>query len=259
MSFAAVVKELLDLLAPPKCAGCGELCRGMLCPDCLPRVDLIEGPYCRHCGQPLPPSAHQWPVCGECRLRDALHLDGARSVAFHAGPLRNAVVAFKFQGMRELCQPLSEMLARRVLNEYARPHRLPFHELTAVVPVPLHPARRRWRGFDQARALSRPLARQAELALWGDVLLRVRNTAPQVSLTPAQRRDNVYGAFEARKPWKLKDATLLLVDDVYTTGATLWEAARALKLAGAGRVYGLTITRAAPDWYAPGFRKQEER
>ena len=253
VSFAAVVKDLLDLIAPPKCAGCGELSREIFCPACLPLVDLIDGPYCRHCGNPLPPSAHQWPVCGECRQRDRLHLDGARSAGFHEGPLRRAIIAFKFQGMRELGGPLSEMLARRLLNEYARPHRLPFHELTSIVPVPLHPARRRWRGFDQARVLSRGLAKETGIALWEDVLVRVRNTAPQVDLTPAQREENIKGAFEARKAWKLKDATLLLVDDVYTTGATLWEAARTLKRAGAGQVYGLTVTRATPDWYAPSF------
>ena len=113
----------------------------------------------------------------------------------------------------------------------------------------LHPVRKRWRGYDQAVLLSTELARGVGKPVWGDVLARVKNTAPQIDLTPSLRAENVRGAFEPRKTWKLAGTSLLIVDDVYTTGATLQEAAKALKSGGVKTVYALTITRHAPDWH----------
>jgi ComF family protein len=159
------------------------------------------------------------------------------------------VIEYKFEGRRGLCEPLGEMLVRRFRNEYARPHRLPFDEVAAVVPVSLHPARRKWRGFDQADLLAQEVARGCEKPLWEDVLERVKNTHPLVDMGPRERAEEMHEAFAAHKPWKLAGASLLLVDDVYTTGATMMAAARALRQGGAKRVYGLTIARALPEWY----------
>lgn len=170
-------------------------------------------------------------------------------MGLHTGPLRRAVIEYKFEGRRGLCEPLGEMLVRRFRNEYARPHRLPFDEVAAVVPVSLHPARRKWRGFDQADLLAQEVARGCEKPLWEDVLERVKNTHPLVDMGPRERAEEMHEAFAAHKPWKLAGASLLLVDDVYTTGATMMAAARALRQGGAKRVYGLTIARALPEWY----------
>lgn len=248
-----VARELLDLVVPPRCGGCGEISREVFCPTCAPEIELIDGPYCPACGHPHPPTAHGWPPCVDCRGRRRPALDGARSVGFHVGPLREAVIEFKFHNRRELTGALGAMLARRFDNEYARPHRLPFDEVDAIVPVVLHPARRKWRGYDQATLLARELAAAARKPLWEDVLVRVRDTKPQVELSATQRAENIRGAFEARKVWRLKGAALLLIDDVYTTGATLLEAARVLKRAGVGAAYGLTLTRTAPEWHPKSF------
>lgn len=245
--------EFLDLIAPPRCAGCEEFCKEPLCPSCVAKIEYVDGPYCRRCGAPYPKSAHGWPLCVECSERKRPALDGARSVGFHVGPLREMVLAFKFNNRRALAEPMGEMLARRFANEYARPHKLPFDDIDAIVPVVLHPARRSWRGFDQARLLCRELGRRSGKPVWEDVLVRVKNTAPQVELTGPQRAENMRGAFEARKPWRIKGMSLLIVDDVYTTGSTLYEAAKVLKRAGAASVYGLTVTRAAPEWHPGSF------
>jgi ComF family protein len=251
--LSQIAREVLGIFLPPHCAGCGAICRDVFCPTCLPELDALDGPYCPRCGHPHPPAAGGWPPCADCRPHPRPALDGARSVLFHLGPARQAVIGYKFEGCHELAAPLAGYLARRFLSELARPHHLPFDDVAAIIPVVLHPTRRAWRGFDQAGLLSAELARAVDKPLWPDVLARVRNTAPQLRLSPAEREANIHGAFEARKPWKLKGAAVLIVDDVYTTGATLREAARALKRGGAAAVYALTVTRAAPSWHPRAF------
>ncbi len=257
--FRRALDEILDLIAPRRCVGCGEPSRELFCATCEANVELIDGPQCPRCGHPHPPTAHAWPLCADCRQVEKIMLDGARSAGFHIGPLRQAVLDFKFKDRRSLAEPLGAMLARRFTNELARPHKLPFDEIDGIVPVILHPTRHRWRGFDQARLLSDELAKGCGKPVWDGVLERVKNTTPQIELTAQQRAQNMQGAFEARKTWKVDGASLLLIDDVYTTGVTLREAARALKEAGASSVYALTITRAAPDWHPKAFPSLEGR
>ena len=118
-----------------------------------------------------------------------------------------------------------------------------------MVPVVLHPRRRNWRGFDQAVLLSRCLARLADLPCREQILVRSKDTAPQIGLTPTQRRTNMKDAFAVPEPEAVAGESLLLIDDVYTTGSTLNEAAKVLHRAGAESVWALTITRAMPSWH----------
>jgi ComF family protein len=157
----------------------------------------------------------------------------------------------KFDRRRELVRPLGQLLAERVRREASYPHPLPLDRVTAILPVALHPRRRAWRGFDQAVLLSRELSRATGLPLWEDVLVRVKNTPQQIGLSSEQRRQNMRHAFAVRRPHQdqVHGGDFLLVDDVYTTGATLQESARTLNRAGAQRVYALTLTRATPTWH----------
>ncbi len=207
--------ELLELVYPPRCAVCETLGR-----TCRNAFEFITPPYCPVCGQTAPPGLPAGQPCSKCRSAD-FPLDGARAIGPHRGTLREAVLALKFRGRRELLDPLAELLAQRIAEEPQMPFPLPFEDLHGVVPVVLHPVRRRWRGFDQAILLCRRLERLTGIDCCEDVLARVRNTDPQVGLSPLQRRNNMTGAFEARKPHQLRGANFLLVDDVYTTGATL--------------------------------------
>jgi len=251
--IASVAGELCDLVIPPRCAGCGARAYPMLCPDCEALVELIQGPYCRRCGEPEPPNAHGWPLCEQCRERKRPALDGARAVALHYGPLRQAIIDFKFHGQHALARPLGEMLAKRVLSERARPFHLPLEETHALVPAALHARRRRWRGFDQALLLCRSMAALLEKPVWDDVLARVKETTPQIGLSASARVENLHDAFKATKPYRIQGMSLLLVDDVCTTGVTLYEAARALKRGGAAAVYAITISRRVPDWHPKSF------
>jgi ComF family protein len=143
----------------------------------------------------------------------------------------------KYQRVYELVRPLAELLQAQFDYHWGacRPD--------ALVPVPLHRSRLRQREFDQALGLSHMLSCGLDLPLWADVLVRHRNTTSQVGLKEEARRHNVRGAFRVHAPSRCEGKTLLLIDDVYTTGATVKECARVLRQAGAARIDVYTLAR----------------
>ncbi len=252
MTLGRLADEIAGLLFPPRCQVCGELGDDLICSSCREDMVLIAAPRCVHCGVPLPPTPAGPNLCAECRQgRD---FSGARSVGLHTGSLRQAVLRYKFQRRRRLAKPLAEMLAS--VFEAETSGGLPLSGCAALVPVPLYPARRAWRGFDQAELLCRRLSEIVELPVWTDVLARIRDTQPQVELSGRERRENVRGAFEARHRYRLKGKSLILVDDVFTTGATLSACARMLRKAGATAVYALTVTRGVPSWHPAALQAE---
>ena len=249
MSAKRICSQLLDLIFPPRCQVCRRLSRDLLCETCLRAALFIGERRCACCGGPLrdsPPEALPGGLCPDCRERR--WISGARSVGLHATSLREAVIAYKFRGRRRLAHVFAQMLVDLARDEVEGPG-LPLDHCAAIIPVPLHPRRRGWGGIDQAESLCHGLAEPLGLPVWTDVLVRVRDTTPQVSVPGNMRRTNVSGAFETRKQWRLAGGSVILVDDVMTTGSTLDECARVLKMAGAVAVYALTITRALPGWH----------
>ncbi len=249
MRIGKAVREILDLVFPPACEVCGEVGELGLCSKCIQQVLLVEEPYCAHCGTPFDPNvARPPPLCESCRS-NAPSFDGARAVGLHTGHLRKAIITYKFRGRTSLALFLARLLTERVVAEADKSWPLPLADVDAVVPVPLHPHRKRWRGFDQAGLLARHLGEAMEKAVWAECMVRHKPTLPQIGLTPRQRRENVKNAFSVGEENRIRDKRLLLVDDVYTTGATGMDAARALKAAGAAEVYLMTVSRAAPAWH----------
>ncbi len=228
VSWTQLREALLDLLFPPRCVGCGRWGE-RLCAACLAGVERIRPPVCSRCGRPVRAAAS---LCAVCRTYP-LTVDGIRSVAYFEGPLREAVHAFKYRGVRTLAQPLAELLVA-----YQRVYRLP---AGMVVPVPLHPQREAERGYNQAALLAHAVGEALALPVAVDVLARVRATPPQVGLNAAERRVNVRAAFVATAA--VSGRSVLLIDDVCTTGATLDACAVALKAQGAASVWGLTVAR----------------
>ncbi len=246
MNARGLGAQLLDVLFPPRCQLCGALCDEPLCETCKGKLLFIHGAICPCCGKPVGAQiANPRPglICRDCR--DGRWLSGVRSVGLHTGALRDAMIAYKFHARTRLVEPFARWLGDVFEREVgSQPRGLPLERCSAVIPVPLHPKRRRWRGFDQAELLCERMAKDLEAPVATDVLIRVRHTTPQTRLRGRSRRQNVRGAFEAPKPWRLKKRSFLLVDDVMTTGATLEECARVLRPAGAAGVYALTVTRA---------------
>ncbi len=220
--------QLLDLLFPARCVHCHRIGES-LCPSCRSQIQLVTPPYCHRCGASLPQA--QAP-CIRCRVHP-FQLDQNRAVAYHEGVLREAIHSFKYRRRAELAVPLAGLLQQH-MQEWAPP-------VDVVTAVPLHPARQRQRGYNQAELLARALAVGISLPYVQGVH-RLRATADQVGLDARTRRENVRGAFGAEGD-VFRGRRVLLVDDVCTTGATLDECAGALKAQGAREVYGLTVAR----------------
>jgi ComF family protein len=206
-----------------------------VCRDCLKSPQPLETEFC--CSLCHTPFANRFPlddhgVCTACRtgLRG---FDRAASFGFYEGNLRGLIHLFKYSGMKPLVRPLAAFLERAIPIDQA---------FDAVVPVPLH-WRKRWsRGFNQAELLARRVAKHRRVPLLF-ALKRKRSTAVQATLAIAGRRRNVAGAFAIRAKADVAGKTILLVDDVMTTGATATACASVLKRAGAKSVSLVTLAR----------------
>jgi len=193
---------------------------------------------CPHCGLPFAGVGIDH-LCDRCRRRPP-RFDQARACALYdtgpetPSPLAAVVHQFKYNRDVTLAPLLADLLAARCPygNHY-----------DVLVPVPLHIERLRWRGFNQAVLLARRLARLWSVHLDPFLLTRIRPTPPQVGLDEGERRRNIVGAFAVRHVERIRRRRVLLVDDVYTTGATVNECARVLKRNGARRVDVLVLAR----------------
>lgn len=225
-------RALLDLVFPLRCINCGQW--GVsLCPRCQTTISPIPTPICERCGRPVFGSG----TCPICQ-NDPPPLSAIRSMAIFEGPLRLAVHHLKYKGQRELAQPLGTLMAQ------AWPEAMQNGD--CLVPVPLHAARERERGYNQAKLLAEELGRRIGLPVICDAIYRVRATQPQVHLDARSRRVNVAGAFAAG-PISMRGRRPVLVDDVCTTAATLSACAEVLWQAGAVQVFAYTLARAIWD------------
>jgi ComF family protein len=231
--FAAVGRRvrplaaaLLDLFFPPRCVQCHTL-GNRLCAACRADVVWIDSDRCRLCG--LPAGGTRPHAC-----IDTATLAFVRSAAVYGGPIRKALHALKYQADRLLADQLTGLCA----EHWA----LPKEQFDLLVPVPLGRRRESARGYNQSRLLAEALSRRGGIPVGADRLARSRETKSQVVLSHAERRENVAGAFAARN---VAGISVLLIDDVCTTGATLQSCAEALVRAGALRVGAVTLARAA--------------
>jgi ComF family protein len=179
--------------------------------------------------------------CGACRSRKLLFV-AARTIGPYQDELRHAILKAKHASHEPLAIALGQRLAEAVAHQ-------PFAERPdLVVPVPMHWLKRWWRKTNPAGTVAQAVARELDLPLAAGVLACRRLLRRQATLTPAERRRNVRGAFRASPRWALQGKRVLLVDDVMTTGATAHETSRALFQAGAAAVFVATVGRSSPDF-----------
>lgn len=238
--------QLLDPLAavlfPTRCVVCQSIVEsisgGAVCRPCRGSIRPFSGLVCAQCGYGFPstaiPVAH--PLCGSCR-RQLFQFDFARSSAPFEDPLKEIIHHFKYRSRRGLARPLAQHLLQTFQTDVEQ------FDVDVAVPVPLHKSRLKERGFNQAQELARHFVRKAGLPLEAGMLERIRATQIQAGLSRRERRLNVKGAFRVTKPRAVDGRKILLLDDVFTTGATLNECAQTLKRAGAARVCVLTLAR----------------
>ncbi|MDN5362222.1 MAG: hypothetical protein PWP70_1269 [Moorella sp. (in: firmicutes)] len=232
-----VMSMFADLLFPQGkvCAWCGRpVGRELLCTECRREVYSWREEYhpCRYCGRLLP--AGQGDTCRHCQ-EERPPFQRARAVGAYGGILKEIIWALKYQGRRSLAGPLGILLAGVVLKELGP------ESPQLLIPVPLTAARLQSRSFNQAELLARALGRELGLAVAGQALVRVRETAPQVGLSRQARWQNLAGAFRVPEHGLVRGRRLLLVDDVLTTGATAVACTAALLSAGATSVRVVTL------------------
>ena len=233
-SFRDLGNALITALLAPACAVCGALLErplcGCVCESCWRSVLPITPPVCDRCGDSTPRSDG---CCANCAGRSSV-VTRARAIGEYEGTLREIIHALKYSGRVSLARPLAEQMRRRGQEL--------LEDVDCVVPVPLHWRREYHRGFNQAREIALHLGPPV-----ANALRRCRPTRPQIELAADRRRANVAGAFAARHSWfrgpDIRRKTLLLIDDVSTTGATLESCATALRDLGASEVYALTAAR----------------
>jgi ComF family protein len=230
---------LSSLFYPAACVVCSDDIErpDYLCENCRCRAPRITSPFCAKCSEPFSGAITQTFSCANCEHR-ILHFDSAIAAYRSRGLVRKLVHAFKYGHQRHLRHPLADWL-----GETIRDPRLRGRRFDMIVPVPLHPARERERGFNQAALLAELFARQIAVPLCL-ALERIRYTKTQTAYDRAERMENLRDAFRLRKNMNVRELHVLLIDDVLTTGSTLSECARVLKEAGAITVYAATAARA---------------
>jgi ComF family protein len=237
-TVAHVLDPLLAVVFPSACPACAlpvdHPTRGPLCGRCWETLPRHRTAVCR-CGFPLPEGLL---ACGRCRRGLQAFTSGC-SLGPYEGSLRTLVHELKYRGRRRVAERLAEELlaAPGVLDVLAGD--------VVLVPVPLHPQRRRERGFNQSELIARALEARTGRALCPGALVRRKDTAPQAELSAAARRRNVAGAFAVRQRAQVAGRVVVLVDDVWTTGATALACARILREAGVVEVRLLSVARVA--------------
>lgn len=219
----------IDLIFPSRCPGCGKV--GVAwCESCTSAILHISPPICRACGSPNTTPVRRCDLCVDYPQGFQV-----RAYAKYQGPMLKAILHLKYRPNRQLAQLMGRWLSEVVSKER--------WSAEIIIPVPLGSKRMRSRGYNQASLIAKGLADQLNVTFREDLLTRRRETKSQVGLDPLERKNNVQKAFLA-KDGLSRDLTILLVDDLVTTGATLIACAQALHDVGIQRVYGITVARA---------------
>ncbi len=234
------LNDASDIIFPPRCLGCAEILhphrRQLFCPVCLEKIKFITGSLCPVCGTTFSDSPAASHLCGNC-MGNKTYFSCARAVVSYETIILNTIHQFKYGNNISVGARLASFMA-----DFSFPD-VDFTGHSLIIPVPLHIKRLRQRGFNQSLILARALAKKWQIPVNFSLLKRHRFTLTQTGLNKAERNKNIKGAFEVSDKKKIAGKNVILVDDVYTTGATINECAKILTKAGAQKVTVLTLAR----------------
>lgn len=238
-----LLRASVDIIYPPICVICKDklnhsLDRAGVCQSCLEKLPKNTPPFCQRCGISLREAQIQSDTCSFCKKRD-FFFARAWSICLYSDEMIELIRLFKYKARLSL----REIFAR-LLCEFIDTYHLPINEYHYLVPIPLHPARLREREFNQAEILAQDLASRFKVKINLNNLIRTKNSKSQTQLSQRHRFENIQGAFRVRRPEEFSRKSILLIDDLFTTGATVNEAAGVLRNAGADLVDVLTLARA---------------
>ncbi len=223
----------VQLLFPRRCPVCDRIVKPSgekICVECLGKLKPISAPWCMKCGKKL---RREGEFCEECRDGRSHYYTAARAL-YEYGSAAPSIYRLKYGGRREYGDFFGEEMAA-CLGDFIRGT-----GAEGLVPIPLHPKRQRKRGYNQAEVLAKALGGKTGLPVYDKILVRIKNTAPLKNQNSKERQNNLKKAFLVRKN-DVKLNTIILVDDIYTTGSTVDEAARVLLDNGVGKVYVVAL------------------
>jgi competence protein ComFC len=224
---------IIDFVLPPHCIICGKYLspqERIVCDICWENMSLLPSPFCPVCKNFLEQGSL---FCRVCTERKKLSL--VRSLGVFDSYYQKIIHGFKYQQKMTLGHRLGKRLGKKLIDDKL------VSGFDCIIPVPLHPARKRERGFNQSEILAQEFSDVIHIPVLKKILKRTRNTKDQTKLSPEERIENVKGAFSLKSPETIEGKRIILVDDVMTTGATLGECARVLSEAGANKIMGATI------------------
>ncbi len=233
-------RSLIDILYPRSCLICSDSINDSLydgaCRDCLEKINLNVTPFCKKCGFPLKSATTTDSSCSKCRGK-LYYFDRALSVSQYTGITRRCIQLFKYRRKLKIGKNLSRIMLRFLKEHFS------IDSIDLIMAVPLHRSKLKERGFNQAEILADFIRLNLKIPASFDNLKRVKNTLSQYQLPLEKRQLNIKDAFECTDKSFFAMKSVLIVDDIFTTGATLSECSRVLKNAGAKKVYTLTMAR----------------
>ncbi len=240
MSLRELLNDVGDIIFPPQCVACTEIIKqsseGLFCPSCLSKISFITGSLCPICGLPFLDSPADNHICGDC-LQNQPYYAKARAVANFESIIMDAIHKFKYGRNISAGSALGSFMAGFSFPDFD------FSEYSLLIPVPLHIKRLRERGFNQSLLLAKEMEKKYKLPVNFSLLKRCNFTLTQTGLNKAEREKNIKGAFVVKDKKKIAGKNIILIDDVYTTGATINECAKVLLKAGAQKVAAITLSR----------------
>lgn len=240
MSLNETLRDITDVIFPPRCLGCAEILPNLhlqtFCTSCREKIRFITGSHCPICGIAFFDSPAPDHFCGNC-LEKKPSFGLARAVACYETLILDAIHQFKYGRDISTGSALAVFMAEFDFPDFN------FTDYSIIIPVPLHIERLRERGFNQALILAKAIGKKYSIPVNFSLLKRTKSTLTQTGLDKSQREKNIRGAFTVTDNAQAKGKSIILIDDVYTTGATLNQCAKTLIKAGAGKVAALTLSR----------------
>lgn len=228
-------KRILDFLYPGRCPVCHEIivpAGAEVCESCIQKLSYVQEPYCMKCGKPLLHSEREY--CDDCSTNRRYFSEG-RAVFLYDDVIKMSIYQFKYGGRQEY----AGFYAGEMEKRYGR--KIKSWHADALVPIPLHKDRKKKRGYNQAALIAKALGKRTELPVIEDLLIRERKTVPQKNLSAKERENNLKKAFKiGRNDVKLN--SVILIDDIYTTGSTINAATQCLLESGVKKIYFLVLS-----------------
>ena len=224
-----IAQVLIDLVYPRRCPVCGDIVskrRSDICPGCERKLTFVTPPFCLRCGKPVFDSVKYCPDCA----KDTHVYDEGRAALVYDDYMRKSIYAFKYYGKREYAEYYGRVMYERLADAIRA------WDVEAIIPVPIHKSRLRKRGYNQAELIAGQLGKRLGISVRNDLVTRSLSTKVQKDLSAKARQNNLKKAFNVTQN-VVKLDSVLIVDDIYTTGATVDAMARSLKGAGIKKVF----------------------